>query len=224
MVLVRVLIIEDEELMEAALSAGLRRSGMAVDVASDGADGLFKAETFDYDVIVLDRDLPGIHGDEVCRRLVAAGTTSRILMLTAAAGIDDLVDGLRIGADDYLGKPFDFSVLVARITALGRRTGRALPPVLRIGDVELDVARRFVRRAGRTVDLTAREFGVLRVLTEHPGRVVSAEELLDRVWDENVDPFTTIVRVTIVGLRKKLGDPPMIQTLRGVGYRIRAAP
>jgi DNA-binding response OmpR family regulator len=216
----RVLIVEDEELMEAALTAGLRRAGMAVDIAREGTDGLWKAQTYEYDVIVLDRDLPGIHGDDICRRLVDSGSPTRILMLTASAGVRDLVEGFSMGADDYLGKPFDFAELVARVTALGRRTGRRTPPALRVGELCIDISRRSVDRGRTRIDLNPREFGVLRVLAEQPGRVVSAEELLDRVWDENIDPFTSIVRVTIAGLRRKLGEPGLIETLRGVGYRL----
>lgn len=220
----RVLVVEDEEVMRAALAAGLRRAGLAVDLAADGADGLFKAETGDYDVVVLDRDLPLIHGDDVCRRLVAGGSRARVLMLTAAAAVEDLVDGLGIGADDYLAKPFDFAELVARVMALARRTGRLVPPTLEVGDLSIDTAARMVRRAGVPVTLASREFHVLRILAETPGRVVSAEELLERVWDENIDPFTSIVRVTIVGLRRKIGEPSPIETVRGVGYRLAAAP
>jgi DNA-binding response OmpR family regulator len=219
---VRVLVVEDEEVMRAALAAGLRRAGLAVDLAADGADGLFKAETGDYDVVVLDRDLPLVHGDEVCRRIVGGGTGVRVLMLTAAAAVEDLVDGLGIGADDYLAKPFDFAELVARVLALARRNGRLVPPTLEVGDLSINTGTRSVRRAGMPIALASREFHVLRILAETPGRVVSAEELLERVWDENIDPFTSIVRVAIVGLRRKIGDPSPIETVRGVGYRLTA--
>jgi DNA-binding response OmpR family regulator len=169
---------------------------------------------------VLDRDLPGMHGDEVCGRLVAAGCRSRVLMLTAAAATEDLVEGLGLGADDYLAKPFDFPVLVARIGALFRRAQPAIPPVLRYGDLVVDTGRRGAWRAGRSLDLAPKEFGVLEVLLASRGRAVSAEELLERVWDENADPFTAAVKITIGRLRAKLGDPPLIDTVPRSGYRI----
>jgi DNA-binding response OmpR family regulator len=193
---------------------------MAVDVATDGTSGLPRALEIDYDVVVLDRDLPGVHGDEICRRMVEAGCRARVLMLTAAGTMADLVDGLELGADDYLPKPFDFPVLVARIGALYRRAQPALPPVLRHEDVELDSAQRRVRRAGRQLDLSPKEFGVLELLLASTGRAVSAEELLERVWDEAADPFTNAVKVTISRLRTKLGEPRMIQTIARAGYRI----
>jgi DNA-binding response OmpR family regulator len=193
---------------------------MAVDVALDGETGLARALFHDYDVIVLDRDLPGLHGDKVCTRLVAGGGRSRLLMLTAASSSDDVIDGLGLGADDYLAKPFDFPVLVARIAALARRAQPGIPPVLRSGDVVLDPARRSVRRAGRWLELTPKEFGVLELLLAAQGRVVSAEELLARVWDEAADPFTGAVKVTISRLRAKLGEPPMIETVAKAGYRV----
>ncbi|MEV5829372.1 MULTISPECIES: response regulator transcription factor [Actinomadura] len=216
----RILVIEDDEEMAETVAVGLRRAWMAVDVALDGSSGLERAMVNDYDVIVLDRDLPGLHGDEVCAQLVSAGRGSRVLMLTAAATSDDLVDGLNLGADDYLPKPFDFPVLMARIGALARRAHPAVPPVLRHGDIELDVAQRRARRAGRTLDLAPKEFGVLELLLAANGRAVSAEELLERVWDESADPFTKTVKVTISRLRAKLGDPPVIETVAKSGYRI----
>jgi DNA-binding response OmpR family regulator len=215
-----VLVIEDDEEMAGAIGIGLRRAEMVVDLAHDGPAGLERALGNDYDVIVLDRDLPGVHGDEICTRLVDARCRSRVLMLTAAGAIDDLVDGLGLGADDYLPKPFDFPVLVARIGALFRRAQPAVPPVLRHGDVELDPAQRRARRGGRTLDLSPKEFGVLELLLASEGRVVSAEELLERVWDETADPFTSAVKITISRLRAKLGDPPVIETLPRAGYRI----
>ena len=216
----RVLVIEDDEELAETVAAGLRYERMAVDVAFDGESGLARALVNDYDVIVLDRDLPGLHGDQVCARLVDAGGRSRLLMLTAAATNDDLVDGLRLGADDYLPKPFDFPVLVARIGALARRAQPRIPPVLQSGDVVLDTSRRCAVRAGRPLELTPKEFGVLEQLMTARGRVVPAEELLARVWDEAADPFTAAVKVTISRLRGKLGEPPVIQTVARAGYRI----
>jgi DNA-binding response OmpR family regulator len=219
---VRVLVIEDHAEMAEAVAIGLRRAQMAVDVALDGPAGLERALTADYDVILLDRDLPGMHGDEVCARLVAAGCRSRVLMLTAAAASEDLVDGLALGADDYLPKPFDFPVLVARVGALARRAHPAVPPVLRHGDLEVDTARHRASRAGRMLDLMPKEFGILEVLVASGGRAVSAEELLERVWDEFADPFTSAVKITVSRLRAKLGDPPLIETVPKSGYRIGA--
>jgi DNA-binding response OmpR family regulator len=216
----RVLVIEDDQEMASTVAAGLRHAEMAVDVALDGPGGLERALVSDYDVIVLDRDLPGLHGDDVCARLVATGCRSRILMLTAAAATEDLVDGLGLGADDYLPKPFDFPVLVARIGALFRRAQPAIPPVLRCGDVVVDTARRRAWRADRLLDLAPKEFGVLEVLLAAGGRTVSAEELLERAWDENADPFTAAVKITVSRLRAKLGEPPLIDTLPRSGYRI----
>jgi len=217
---VRVLVIEDDDEMATAVAVGLRRAGFAVDVALDGTIGFRRASDNDYDVIVLDRDLPGVHGDEICALLVAGGCRSRLLMLTAAASVDDLVDGLDLGADDYLAKPFDFPVLVARIRALLRRAHPAVPPVLRHGDLEVDTARRRVCRGGLMLDLTPKEFGVLEVLVAAQGQTVSAEELLERVWDEAADPFTNAVKITVSRLRAKLADPPLIQTVAKSGYRI----
>jgi DNA-binding response OmpR family regulator len=217
---VRILVIEDDQELAETVAAGLRHGHMAVDVAFDGESGLARALVNDYDVIVLDRDLPRIHGDEVCARLIDAGGRSRVLMLTAAASNDDLVHGLGLGADDYLPKPFDFPVLVARIGALARRAQPSIPPVLQSGDVVLDTARRSARRASRHLDLTPKEFGVLEQLLAAQGRVVSPEELLTRVWDEAADPFTGAVKVTVSRLRAKLGEPPVIETIAKAGYRI----
>jgi DNA-binding response OmpR family regulator len=217
---VRVLVVEDDEEMAQTVAVGLRRAQMAVDVAFDGPDGLERALQSDYDVIVLDRDLPGMHGDEVCAELIAAGCRSRVLMLTAASTAEDLVDGLSLGADDYLPKPFDFPVLVARIGALARRAHPAVPPMLRHGDLEVDTARRKARRGDRALELAPKEFGVLELLLASKGRAVSAEELLERVWDEAADPFTSAVKITISRLRAKLGDPAVIETVAKRGYRI----
>jgi DNA-binding response OmpR family regulator len=217
---VRVLVVEDEQRLAETLAKGLRREGMAVDVSFDGASGLQKALVNSYDVIVLDRNLPGIHGDDVCRKLSAKGGPARILMLTAAGAVGDRVSGLNLGADDYLPKPFSFDELVARVRALARRVAKPAPTVLVCGDLTLDPARREARRADRELDLTKKEFGVLEVLLQADGGVVSAEELLERVWDENIDPFTNVVRVTVMTLRRKLGDPPVLETITGVGYRI----
>lgn len=216
----RVLVIEDDEEMAEAVAAGLRQAQLAVDVAFDGPAGLARALDNDYEVIVLDRDLPGLHGDRICAELVSGGCRSRVLMLTAAASTDDLVEGLGLGADDYLTKPFEFPALVARIAALLRRAQPAIPPVLRHGDVELDTARRVASRAGRPLELRPKEFGVLEVLLASQGRAVSAEELLARVWDEAADPFSNVVKLTVSRLRTKLGDPPIIETLARAGYRI----
>ena len=217
----RVLVVEDETTIADAIARGLRREGMAVDVAYDGTAGHEMAMVTRYDVVVLDRDLPGVHGDEICADLVKSGALTRVLMLTASATVADRVEGLGLGADDYLPKPFDFTELVARVRALGRRATPAAPPVLSVGDVVLDQARRVVTRAGQPLDLTRKEFGLLEELVKARGAVVSSEELLERVWDANADPFTTTVRVTMMTLRKKLGDPPLIETVVGAGYRIR---
>jgi DNA-binding response OmpR family regulator len=216
----RVLLVEDEERLATTIARGLRREGMAVDVVLDGAAALDKAALNSYDVIVLDRNLPKVHGDEVCRELVARECLCRILMLTAAGSIKDRVTGLDLGADDYLPKPFALSELVARIRALGRRAVPAVPPVLAKDDLTLDPAKHVAQRGGRDLNLTKKEFGVLEVLLSAEGRVVSAEELLEKAWDENADPFTNVVRVTIMTLRRKLGDPPLIETIAGVGYKI----
>jgi DNA-binding response OmpR family regulator len=216
----RVLVVEDFEVLAEAIATGLRREGMAVDVVLDGNAALERLAVTDYDVVVLDRDLPGTHGDQVCRQLAAEQSPSRILMLTAASTVSERVTGLGLGADDYLPKPFDFAELVARIRALGRRPTTSLPPVLERGDLTLDPSRRVAFRAGRRLELSPKEFGLLECLLASGDRVVSAEELLERVWDEAADPFTTAVKTTIRRLRAKLGDPPVIQTVREGGYRI----
>ena len=219
----RVLVVEDFEILARTIGTGLRREGMAVDVVLDGDDALERLAVTRYDVVVLDRDIPGTHGDEVCRRIVAAHSASRVLMLTAAGTVKHRVDGLGLGADDYLPKPFDFAELVARIRALGRRPTTALPPVLESGDLTLDSNTRVASRGGRRLDLSPKEFAVLECLMAAGGRVVSAEELLERVWDEAADPFTTAVKTTVRRLRAKLGDPPVVHTVREAGYRIGAA-
>jgi DNA-binding response OmpR family regulator len=216
----RVLVVEDFEVLAEAIGTGLRREGMAVDVVLDGNAALDRLDITRYDVVVLDRDLPGVHGDEVCRRLVADRSPSRILMLTAASTVTERVTGLGLGADDYLPKPFDFAELTARVRALGRRSTQPLPPVLESGDLTLDPSRRLAFRAGRRIDLSPKEFALLECLLASGDRVVSAEELLERVWDEAADPFTTAVKTTIRRLRAKLGDPPVIKTVREGGYRI----
>jgi DNA-binding response OmpR family regulator len=217
---VRVLVVEDFEVLARSIGTGLRREGMAVDVVLDGTDALSHLAITRYDVIVLDRDLPGVHGDDICRQLAADGADSRVLMLTAASTVKDRVDGLGLGADDYLPKPFDFTELVARIRALARRSTPATPPTLQTGNLTLDPARRVAFRAGRRLDLSPKEFAVLECLLASGQRVVSSEELLERVWDKAADPFTTAVKTTIRRLRAKLGDPPLIETVREAGYRI----
>ena len=216
----RVLVVEDERVLADAIAAGLRRESLAVDVAYDGAEALERAEVNAYDVVVLDRDLPVVHGDEVCRTLVGRRAAARILMLTAAGDLEDRVAGLSLGADDYLPKPFAFTELVARVRALGRRAAPPVPPVLERSGITLDPGRREVRRDGRPVPLTKKEFAVLEELMRADGQVVSTERLLEKAWDENIDPFTNVVRVTVMTLRKKLGDPPVVQTEPGVGYRL----
>jgi DNA-binding response OmpR family regulator len=216
----RVLIAEDEERLAETIARGLRREGIAVDVATDGGDALVKARVVRYDVVVLDRDLPTVHGDEICRRLRDERPETGILMLTASAALDDLVQGLSLGADDYLVKPFRFPELVARIRALSRRAVPSRPAVLRHNDLELDPARREVTRAGRPIVLARKEFGVLEALMTADGAALSSEDLLERVWDEQTDPFTNVVRMTIMTLRRKLGEPQTIETVIGVGYRM----
>ena len=216
----RVLVVEDDEALAETIAAGLRRVAMAVDVVLDGGEGLERALVNDYEVIVLDRDLPGLHGDQVCEEVVGAGRRARILMLTASSTVDDRVDGLGLGADDYLTKPFAFAELVARIGALARRAQPSLPPVLTTGDLQVDTAQRRAWRRGRDLDLSPNEFGVLELLVAARGRVVSAEELLERVWDEQSDPFSSVVKVTMSRLRSKLGDPPVVETIPRSGYRI----
>ncbi|MEV6966089.1 response regulator transcription factor [Hamadaea sp. NPDC051192] len=215
----RVLVAEDHPLLAETIGTGLRREGMAVDVVTDGGEALHRLDATAYDVLVLDRGLPVVSGDDVCRQVGARGLTARVLMLTAAGTLTDRVAGLDLGADDYLTKPFDFPELVARVRALGRRSVAPVPPVLRVADVELDPARRTVTRSGRPVPLTAKEFTLLAYLMARPGRVVSAEELLDHVWDEAANPFTTTVKTTLGRLRAKLGPPPIITTIREGGYR-----
>jgi DNA-binding response OmpR family regulator len=215
----RVLVAEDHTTLANRIAEGLRDAGMAVDVVHDGAAALARTGYTAYDVIVLDRDLPAVHGDQVCRSLAAAADGPRILMLTAAAGVDDRVDGLELGADDYLGKPFAFHELVARVRALGRRAPSA-PPILHRCDLTVDRARHRASRGTRSLSLTRKEFGVLEMLVAADGAVVSAEELLEHVWDEHADPFTTIVSVTMARLRRKLGPPPLIETIVGTGYRM----
>ena len=214
------LVAEDEPRLAATVARGLRREGIAVDLAGDGQEALFKARLFPYDVVVLDRDLPALHGDEVCRALSGEGSDARILMLTAAAGLDELVDGLALGADDYLSKPFRFAELVARIGALARRAGPSRPATLSARDLTLDPARKTVTRSGRELELTPKEFGVLEALMRAQGGVVRAEQLLARVWDENADPFSNTARMAVMTLRRKLGDPPLIETVKGQGYRL----
>ena len=216
------LVVEDEAVLADAIARGLRREAMAVDIAPDGDAALDRIAVNRYDVVVLDRDLPGIHGDDVCRRLTAAldPDSPRILMLTASGDIDDRVDGLTIGADDYLSKPFAFAELVPRIRALGRRSRPAVPPVLVRRGVTVDSARRVASRDGLFLRLTNKELAVLEVLLAADGAVVSAEELLERAWDEHADPFTATVRVTVARLRRKLGEPPLIETVVGAGYRL----
>ena len=217
---VRVLIAEDERRLADAIARGLRHQGMAVDVAPDGTEAVNKARVVRYDVLLLDRDLPGIHGDVVCKTVRSEHPETGILMLTAAGGLDDLVEGLSLGADDYLLKPFRFAELVARIRALARRAGPSRPAVLQHSDIELDPARRVVTRQERPVELARKEFAVLEVLMAADGATVSAEELLERVWDEHIDPFTNVVRMTIMTLRRKLGEPAVVETVIGVGYRM----
>jgi DNA-binding response OmpR family regulator len=212
--------VEDHAKLALAVAAVLRREGMAVDVAFDGEDALAKTAVSRYDVIVLDRDLPGRHGDDVCQALVAEGTGNRLLMLTASATIEDRVEGLDLGADDYLPKPFNIAELVARVRALARRSRPAVPPILVHGDLRLDPARRVATRDGRQLDLSPKELAVLELLLDAQGTVVSAEELLERVWDEAANPFTNTVKMTVSRLRAKLGDPPVITTVAQAGYRI----
>jgi DNA-binding response OmpR family regulator len=216
----RVLVVEDDAALADVVRRGLTDAGFAVDLAVDGATALDKAAVNTYDVILLDRDLPVIHGDVVCQRLVASGQSARIMMLTAAGDLTDRVDGLTLGADDYLAKPFALVEVIARLRALGRRSGAATPPVLTVGDLTVDGARHRATRAGRDLRLTRKEFAVLEVVMAADGAVVSAEQLLERVWDENTDPFTNAIRITMVTLRRKLGDPPVIETVTGAGYRI----
>jgi DNA-binding response OmpR family regulator len=216
----RVLVAEDERALADLIAEGLRRHAMAVDVAYDGVAALERAGVNEYDVLVLDRDLPGVHGDDVCRALAEDGAHVRILMLTASVAVHERVNGLDIGADDYLTKPFEYAELLARVRALGRRVQPPLPPVLRRAGIVVDAPRRQAFRDGRYLALSRKEYAVLEVLMRAQGAVVSAEELLERAWDENTDPFTTVVKVTISKLRAKLGDPPAVVTVPGSGYRL----
>ncbi|HWH12394.1 MAG TPA: response regulator transcription factor [Solirubrobacteraceae bacterium] len=216
----RVLVVEDFEVLARSIGTGLRREGIAVDVVLNGNDALAHLALTRYDVVVLDRDLPGVHGDEVCRQIVSGRAESRILMLTAASTVKDRVDGLGLGADDYLPKPFDFSELVARVRALARRCATPQAPTLERGELSLDSSRRVASRAGRRLELSPKEFALLECLLCAGDRPVSAEELLQRVWDEHTDPFTTTVKTTVRRLRAKLGEPPLIETVREGGYRI----
>jgi DNA-binding response OmpR family regulator len=215
----RVLVVEDNPIVADAVAEGLRDEGMAVDIAYDGPSGLAKAIINRYDVVLIDRDLPGLHGDRLCEQIVDSPCPPRILMLTAAGQVEDRVEGLNLGADDYLAKPFDFVELVARVRALARRTP-STPPILTRGNLVVDRVRRAVTRAGRPVLLARKELGVLEVLVSADGAAISAEELLEQVWDEHADPFTNTVAVTVLRLRRKLGDPPLIETVIGGGYRI----
>jgi DNA-binding response OmpR family regulator len=217
----RVLVVEDERQLADSIAEGLRRYAMAVDVAYDGEAALERATGNDYDVLVLDRDLPIVSGDEVCATLVQSETQTRILMLTAATAVAQRVSGLGLGADDYLIKPFAFLELVARVQALGRRARPAIAPVLDRSGIRLDAHRRTVLRDGRAVDLSRKEFAVLEELMRADGGVVSAEQLLEKAWDEQIDPFTNVVRFTVMNVRRKLGDPPVIETVQGVGYRLK---
>lgn len=216
----RVLVVEDFEVLARSIGTGLRREGMAVDVVLDGTDALTHLAVTRYDVVVLDRDLPGVHGDDICRRIAADRSNVRVLMLTAASTVKDRIDGLGLGADDYLPKPFDFAELVARVRALARRSTPPAPPSLTYEDITLDPASHVASRAGRRLELSPKEFALLECLLASPGLVLSAEELLERVWDEAADPFTSAVKHTMHRLRAKLGDPPLIHTIRESGYRI----
>jgi DNA-binding response OmpR family regulator len=216
----RVLVAEDERVLADLVADGLRSEGMAVDVAYCGLSAHERLAVHDYDVVVLDRDLPGVHGDDICRELIASGTRTKVLMLTASSTLEDRVAGLELGADDYLGKPFEYTELVARLRALARRAEPALPPVLAARGLELDPARRVVTRDGRQVELRPKEFAVLEVLLRGRGAAVSAEQLLERAWDEFADPMTNAVKVTMSKLRAKLGEPAVIETVPGAGYRI----
>jgi two-component system response regulator VanR len=219
---VRVLVVEDEEALAGALQAGLRREAMAVDTALDAEAALELLGVNAYDVVVLDRDLPGLHGDELCRLIVADHPGCRVLMLTAARRLGDKVDGLELGADDYLTKPFEFPELAARLRALQRRSPVARPPQLDVAGIRLDPFRREVRRDGALIELTRKEFAVLEILMAAGGGLVSAEDLLEKAWDAYADPFTNAVRITMSNLRAKLGQPPVIETVPGVGYRLNA--
>jgi DNA-binding response OmpR family regulator len=218
----RVLVADDEQLLADTVAQGLRRMSMAVDVVYDGDAALERLGVNRYDVAVLDRDMPGRTGDEVCRWIVDSGDTTKVLLLTAAAGIRDRVEGLGLGADDYLTKPFAFAELAARVQALARRSAPALPPVLEQDGIVLDSTRHTASRDGQLLSLSSKEFAVLHVLMRAGGRVVSSEELLEQAWDEHADPFTNTVRMTVMTLRRKLGDPPVLHTVRRAGYRLGA--
>ena len=217
----RVLVVEDHKDLAATVAVGLRREGIAVDLAFDGEEALLRTRRADYDVVVLDRDLPRLHGDEVCRTLVGRGSRTRVLMLTASAATEDLVDGLALGADDYLAKPFAFAELVARIRALGRRAQPALRPVLEFGDIRVDTAQRVASRGGRRLDLSPKELAVLELLVAARGAPLATDELLGRAWDAYADHYSNVVKVTISRLRRKLGEPAAIETVPHAGYRIR---
>ncbi|MEU6432362.1 response regulator transcription factor [Microbispora sp. NPDC046973] len=216
----RVLVAEDERMLADSIAEGFREEALAVDVAYDGDGALERVRVHDYDVLILDRDLPGTHGDDVCRAVVAGAAHVRVLMLTAAGDVRSRVEGLSLGADDYLPKPFAFEELVARVHALGRRVRPADPPILERAGIRLDWAHRQAFRDGRYVPLARKEFGVLAELLRADGAVVSSETLLEKVWDEHIDPFTNTVRTTMTKLRRKIGDPPVIETVTGAGYRI----
>jgi len=219
----RILVVEDHAVLAREVATGLRRDGCAVDIARDGAEALEKTSINDYDVVVLDRDLPKVHGDDVCRQLVAQPEGPRVIMLTAAGSLGDIVDGFGLGADDYLSKPFAMAELSARVRTLARRSGPAPRPAVTVGDLEIRHDERRVVRSGKSITLSPKEFGVLEVLAARPGAVISAETLLEKVWDEYADPLTNAVRVTMVTLRRKLGDPSPIGTVKGVGYVLRDA-
>jgi DNA-binding response OmpR family regulator len=217
---VRVLLVEDDAALRDVTRRGLGAHGLAVDTAVDGEDAVYKLGHTDYDVVVLDRDIPKIHGDDVCRVIVGKNGATRVLMLTALGETADLVEGLALGADDYLRKPFEMAELFARVVAIGRRATQARPPELEWFDLRLDSARRSASRGNSALNLTRKEFGVLEALMSRGGATLSAEELLDRVWDENIDPFTNVLRITMMTLRRKLGEPAVIETVVGVGYRL----
>lgn len=219
--MVRVLIVEDERQLADSIAEGLRLHAMAVDVTYDGEAGLERASINDYDVLVLDRDIPRLSGDDVCATLAQSQSPTRILMLTAATSVGQRVEGLSLGADDYLTKPFAFAELVARVRALARRTRPALPPILERSNIQLDAHRRIVSRSGRPVDLSRKEFALLEELMRADGGTVSSEQLLEKAWDEQIDPFSNVVRFTVMNLRRKLGEPPAIETVQGVGYRLK---
>ncbi|MFD8645773.1 response regulator transcription factor [Streptomyces zaomyceticus] len=216
----RVLVVEDEAFLAEMIAEGLRRDALAVDIAADGLEALRKMQLGEYDVLVLDRDLPGMHGDDVCRRVVEQRLMTRVLMLTAAGTVRDRVEGLGLGADDYLAKPFAYDELLARVLALGRRARPALPPVLERAGIALDTARRQASRDGRHLQLSRKEFAVLEALLRAEGAVVSGEDLIEQVWEENTSYRTNAVRVTLSKLRAKLGEPPVVETVPGSGYRI----